>query len=111
MTPRSVLAIGSAILLLAEAAAGDPVKHADAISRVVEMPAHKALQRVISKPETTLSPFTTDGCSGGLSGAWSLVADQFPGYESIHEAATIAIENEPTVSIKWGMLHALMSSP
>ena len=84
MNLKLPIAVGAAVLFLAHGAAGGPVKHADGISRVVEMPAHKALHRVVSRPDSELAPFTTDGCSGGLSGAWNLVADQFPEFENIH---------------------------
>jgi hypothetical protein len=45
--------------------------------RSLEMPAHRSLQSIISDSETTLAPFETDGCSGGMSWSWRLVSDVF----------------------------------
>ncbi|WP_425092660.1 hypothetical protein [Tropicimonas sp. S265A] len=56
-----------------------------ALQRTFELPAHRGLQRTIKAPETVLEPFTTDGCSGGLSSTWAVVADIFPGFADAHE--------------------------
>jgi hypothetical protein len=53
--------------------------------RAIELPAHRALMRVVADPATALAPFTTDGCSGGLSSTWSVVADLFPDFAEAHE--------------------------
>ncbi len=50
------------------------------LQKTLEMPGHRSLQSVIEKPETTLSEFETDGCSGGMSSGWQLVADLFPAF-------------------------------
>ncbi|TMV10269.1 hypothetical protein FGK63_04180 [Ruegeria sediminis] len=65
-----------AICAAAPAAAQDLVKR-------VEMPGHRALVTVMDTAD--LSPFETDGCSGGLSSSWELVADTFPGFAEAHE--------------------------
>ncbi|MEM0946838.1 MAG: hypothetical protein AAGK37_05500 [Pseudomonadota bacterium] len=52
--------------------------------RTVELPAHRALQRIMAREDTALAPFTTDGCSGGLSASWTVVADQFPDFAEAH---------------------------
>lgn len=52
--------------------------------RMLELPAHRALQRVRETPGTELAPFTTDGCSGGLSDTWRVVADRFPAFAEAH---------------------------
>lgn len=57
------------------------------LSRTLELPAHRALMHRIGLADTELAPFTTDGCSGGMSGAWQLVADTFPEFESSFETA------------------------
>ena len=44
-------------------------------------------KRVRETPGTTLTPFTTDGCSGGLSDAWRVVADRFPAFAEAHREA------------------------
>ncbi|EEE36193.1 hypothetical protein RKLH11_26 [Rhodobacteraceae bacterium KLH11] len=36
--------------------------------------------------DAELTPFETDGCSGGLSANWRLVAETFPGFSQLYEA-------------------------
>jgi hypothetical protein len=56
-----------------------------ALQRTVEMPGHVALMAVVADPASTLAPFATDGCSGGLSTSWRVVADLFPDFAEAHE--------------------------
>lgn len=56
------------------------------VARNFELPAHRRLQRLRQAPQTKLAPFTTDGCSGGLSEIWGMVADQFPSFADAYEA-------------------------
>ena len=56
------------------------------VQRSLEMPAHRTLQSVISAPDTKLSAFETDGCSGGMSWSWRAVADLFPDFEAAQGA-------------------------
>lgn len=42
---------------------------------------HRPLIAVMQAPETRLAPFTTDGCSGGMSGIWASVAAIAPEFE------------------------------
>lgn len=51
------------------------------ITRSFEMPAHRSLLALIQAPGTELAPFETDGCSGGMSWSWRIVADLFPDFE------------------------------
>ncbi|WP_254684623.1 hypothetical protein SuNHUV7_24050 (plasmid) [Pseudoseohaeicola sp. NH-UV-7] len=55
------------------------------LSRSLELPAHKALQSVIARSDTELALFATDGCSGGLSRVWDLVAETFPDFQDTHD--------------------------
>lgn len=64
------------IILSAPAAAQD-------LMRGIEMPAHRALMAQIGEAEPT--PFETDGCSGGLSASWRLVADLIPSFATLYE--------------------------
>lgn len=54
------------------------------LMRNVEMPAHRALveQSLGGNP----APFETDGCSGGMSASWRLVADTFPKFGAVYES-------------------------
>ena len=56
------------------------------LQRTLEMPAHRSLQSVIADAENELSPFETDGCSGGMSWSWRVVADLFPDFEEAQGA-------------------------
>ncbi|MXU66508.1 hypothetical protein [Oceanomicrobium pacificus] len=48
------------------------------LHRRFERPAHEDLAEVRSRTGATLAPFTTDGCSGGMSASWELLAREFP---------------------------------
>ncbi len=67
-----------ALLILAS-----PVGAQD-LMRDIEMPAHRAL--IDTREVADLAPFETDGCSGGLSSSWRLVADTFPKFGAFYEA-------------------------
>lgn len=56
---------------------------AQEFGRALELPGHRALISVMEEAE--LAPFETDGCSGGLSFSWTLVADTFPDFAEAHE--------------------------
>lgn len=55
------------------------------VARTLEMPAHRGLMAAVADPASTLSSFTTDGCSGGLSSTWTVVADLFPDFAAAHD--------------------------
>lgn len=54
--------------------------------RTLERPAHETLIAVVEDSEAGLVPFKTDGCSGGLSNAWQVVADRFPEFAKTHQS-------------------------
>ncbi|MEX0348809.1 MAG: hypothetical protein AB3N15_05235 [Paracoccaceae bacterium] len=58
---------------------------AQEFGKALEMPAHRTLMELRAVAE--LRPFETDGCSGGLSSSWELVADTFPDFEESFEGA------------------------
>jgi hypothetical protein len=58
-----------------------------ALQRTLELPAHRLLIEGVAAPETLLTPFASDGCSGGLSSSWRVVADLVPGFAEAHQAA------------------------
>lgn len=53
----------------------------------LELPAHRALIAVRTKPGARLSQFETDGCSGGLSDAWRVVVRRFEGFAQTYGSA------------------------
>jgi hypothetical protein len=71
-----------ALCLLATPAAAQD----NALQRTLEMPAHRLLTAVITAPGAGPVPFVTDGCSGGLSSSWRVVADLVPGFAEAHHA-------------------------
>lgn len=63
----------------------DPAATSDAdtgFALDLERPAHRALERV--RADYDLAPFTTDGCSGGMSATWRVIAQSFPGFDELH---------------------------
>ena len=89
MAPHSLAAAAVVAALASSAIAQDAAAPEDPTSlwQRMELPAHRALQRVRETPGTTLAPFTTDGCSGGLSDVWRVVADRFPAFAEAHRQA------------------------
>ncbi|TVP84146.1 MAG: hypothetical protein EA347_11215 [Thioalkalivibrio sp.] len=51
----------------------------------VEVAAHRRLVEVMDRAGHAPVPFTTDGCSGGLSMAWDLIADILPAFARTHQ--------------------------
>lgn len=58
----------------------------ESIQRAAETPAHEILMALVTRPETTLAPFETDGCSGGLSQAWQAMSSTFPAFAAAHQS-------------------------
>jgi len=75
--------------LMAGSVSAGPVWAEDdsVFGQALELPAHRALIAKRDRPGTGLSRFETDGCSGGLSEVWRLVADQFEGFAKAYESA------------------------
>jgi hypothetical protein len=55
------------------------------LSRMIELPLHRRLAVVRESPGTELAPFTTDGCSGGMSSLWTFTAESYPAFAEAHE--------------------------
>lgn len=88
MRLRKFVAFGlSAAISATQATAQDA--ETTAFLRAVEMPSQRALEKVRRDPETELGPFTTDGCSGGLSEGWRILSSRFPIFADAH------MENPP----------------
>lgn len=56
----------------------------DAMERSLEVWRHEPLRRVKADLSATLAPFTTDGCSGGLSAGWEYLAFHLPDLAAKH---------------------------
>jgi len=48
----------------------------DSLERQLELQRHRDLLERMAAPGSTLAPFTTDGCSGGLSAGWVYLAEE-----------------------------------
>lgn len=57
---------------------------AQGLLRSVELPAHRAM--VEQSLDGPLTPFESDGCSGGMSSSWRLVAERFPKFRAVYES-------------------------
>lgn len=49
-----------------------------------ELSQHQQLLNTVQNGQTPLTPFVTDGCSGGLSVGWNYLAEKIPQFASIH---------------------------
>ena len=56
----------------------------DALEHQLEMGRHELLAARKARPDGVLAPFTTDGCSGGLSVGWEYLAGKIRGFHAIH---------------------------
>ncbi len=54
----------------------------DAVERQLEMGRHELLVIRKAKPQSILVPFTTDGCSGGLSEGWEYLAGKIDNFHA-----------------------------
>lgn len=52
----------------------------------LELAGHAKLRAIMEAQDHQPAPFVTDGCSGGLSTAWMMIARLIPGYAAIHQA-------------------------
>jgi hypothetical protein len=60
------------------------LSNADALESQLEMKLQEKLLTVKSNPGASLSKFTTDGCSGGLSVGWEYLANIIPRFKETH---------------------------
>jgi hypothetical protein len=57
------------------------------LSPPLEISSHHWLAELREAPGTELAPFTTDGCSGGMSSLWRFIAVRYPAFAEAHEGA------------------------
>lgn len=76
------------LIVLSEPVAAQNSTDQGGLSSKVEMWRHSRLQALREEDPTALAPFTTDGCSGGMSAAWGAMARTFPWFARVfaHEA-------------------------
>jgi hypothetical protein len=78
MVLLGALFFGATRLGQRNAASGNALPHP-------ELALHSRLAEVRSAPGIELTPFVTDGCSGGMSSLWMLTAERFPAFAEIHD--------------------------
>jgi hypothetical protein len=89
-TLRSVFQVFAGLLFLgpwsSPALAQGWTQSWDQLGRGLEQKAHVALMQQVAKAKATggPAPFTTDGCSGGLSSTWQSVAAYWPQFARDH---------------------------
>lgn len=82
--PATRLSGSDALLYVLVLLYGGPVQAGDAGPSAAELARHEKLAAIKHDPRNTLSGFTTDGCSGGLSAGWDFMAGLVPGFSEIH---------------------------
>jgi hypothetical protein len=73
------------ICLFPGAPPGIPAAHAADIQYTLELPGHQKLLKTMTDNNFRPRPFSSDGCSGGLSTAWQTVSELFPAFAVTHE--------------------------
>lgn len=76
-----LVVLGPRVLLAEETPAEGSIAQ---MERQLELAQHQRLLALQAIPGTTLAPFSTDGCSGGLSAGWDLLAERFSGFAAVH---------------------------
>jgi len=74
------------LLSWAAPAAGAAPTVVDRVELWLELPAQERFVAAKTAPGATLAPFTTDGCSGGLSAGWAFAARHIPALAAHHGA-------------------------
>ncbi len=85
--PRRVLAAVVLLLATGPSLAQEPGRAEwdfEAAERELELWRHERLVARRAAPDAALGPFTTDGCSGGLSSAWRHAARLAPDLAAVH---------------------------
>ncbi|WP_422053473.1 hypothetical protein [Shimia sp.] len=77
-----------AFIVLSEPVVAQSSTSDSGLSAKVEIWRHSRLQALREAEPTSMAPFTTDGCSGGMSAAWGAMARTFPWFARVfaHEA-------------------------
>ncbi len=78
-------AVLGAIVVLSEAVMAQGASEGLGWSAKVEIWRHSRLQALREDDPAALVPFTTDGCSGGMSAAWGAMARTFPWFARVFE--------------------------
>ena len=79
-----VATIGVGLTLSASSVDAEDSITTGSLSRAVELPSHRWLAKIRRLPATELEPFTTDGCSGGMSSLWAFTAQSYPEFAEAH---------------------------
>ena len=80
-----LLGLGVATLAPTSTTAEPEPSESFALQLSIEMAAHRRLVEIMDEAGYTPAPFVTDGCSGGLSMAWDVIADLLPAFAETHE--------------------------
>lgn len=86
---ESLAIVGGVLLLIicSSGFAGEPAADKsmlDELERSLELGRHERLLLEKQNPDHYLSPFTTDGCSGGLSAGWNYLSEKVEYLKTVH---------------------------
>jgi len=88
LTETCLLVLAIALLSLAnagaETAGGKLESGVEVLECQLEMGRHEQLVARKAQPQSVLSEFTTDGCSGGLSVGWEYLAGRIQNFQARH---------------------------
>lgn len=74
-----------AVLTTSPVGVAEPIDGSDTAARFsIEMAGHRRLARIMAEAGHAAGPFATDGCSGGLSHAWGMLAWLLPAFAERH---------------------------
>ena len=77
----AVAASGSGV----EASLSQTNAQVDAVERRLELRSHSRFLASLTAADAQLQPFTSDGCSGGLSAGWKHLAVAVPAFAQVHQ--------------------------
>jgi hypothetical protein len=80
-----VVAVLLQALLSCQPSQAEDARVTEGLSYALEVRAHHWLAGVRSAPGVQPAPFTTDGCSGGMSSLWAFTAEHYPAFADAHE--------------------------
>ena len=84
---RIRLALALGLLLTTAAVTAEettPYWDMNAAERDLELWRHELLAEALARDDARLDPFTTDGCSGGLSASWEYVGRMAPAFRNAY---------------------------
>lgn len=80
----TIVLLSSCLLAASAESADGPRTSIDRLEYRIEIDRHKRLANTRKSKGDILSPFTADGCSGGVSAGWTLLSSALPAFAKRH---------------------------